>query len=363
MKQAETPQLLLVHDGELSDVRGLIAALGLRCAERLGVLRPDDAETDWDLVLGTPPRLLAARLRHGTRNPAMIALLDQDSRTLRNSLARAGIRLAVRRPVHPAALRALILHAIYRGPEKRRFPRVSVGAPVKVRVGWRARSAILADLSIGGCRIFTSTPLERGDAFKLRLPATPSGEGGGSVVASVLDVAPARNGERGERIITARFDAVRGRELERLRATVQHYTSGPERFAGGVDIEVRPPSAPERRVEGRVPFEERVVALDEQAAKVLMGRDLSIGGMRVDANPNLAVGMDVELAVHVDELERPLVLRAKVHRDDGAEGFLLRFHELESQAQHYLNELMDRLPLLCDSDEGGSLVTEILATA
>ena len=47
----------------------------------------------------------------------------------------------VRRPFHPAALRALVVHSLYRGPEKRRSPRVNVGAPVRVKLGWRHREA------------------------------------------------------------------------------------------------------------------------------------------------------------------------------------------------------------------------------
>ena len=54
-----------------------------------------------------------------------------DSKTLRRRLRDAGTDLIVRRPVHPAALRLLILHSLYRGPEKRRTNRVSVGATIQ----------------------------------------------------------------------------------------------------------------------------------------------------------------------------------------------------------------------------------------
>ena len=59
-----------------------------------------------------------------------IAILDGESRTVCALLRRSSFEMIVRRPVHPAALRLLLLHALYRGPEKRRTPRVSVGAPV-----------------------------------------------------------------------------------------------------------------------------------------------------------------------------------------------------------------------------------------
>jgi PilZ domain len=94
-----------------------------------------------------------------------------------------------------------------------------------------------------------------------------------------------------------------------------------------------------------------------------MGRDITIGGMRVNPNPLLEVGMNVELAIHTEEREMPLVVRARVHRNDGDRGMVLRFHELAPDASRFLNEVMDPLPLVDATDDGrGCLVTEILAT-
>ena len=61
----------------------------------------------------------------------------------------------------------------------------------------------------------------------------------------------------------------------------------------------------------------RVVALGDQAARVLIGRDLSVGGMRVDRAPNLEPGQGLQLAIHVSAGETPLVVRAEIVRDDG----------------------------------------------
>ena len=85
-----------------------------------------------------------------------IAILDGESRIVRALLRRASFELVVRRPVHPAALRLLLLHTLYLGPEKRRTPRVSVGAPVHFRAGLRRHRAILAEISERGCRLLTS---------------------------------------------------------------------------------------------------------------------------------------------------------------------------------------------------------------
>ena len=113
------PAALLVHDGELADVRALLTSLKLPCTERRAGLPPSDLERTGGLVVTTPQRASLLRFA-GRERPTCIVVCDRDSRTLRNSLRRAGIALMVRRPVHPAALRALVLHALYRGPERRR---------------------------------------------------------------------------------------------------------------------------------------------------------------------------------------------------------------------------------------------------
>jgi hypothetical protein len=134
-------------------------------------------------------------------------------------------------------------------------------------------------------------------------------------------------------------------------------------------MDAPPPSAPlraappakERREAPRHQLERRVISLSQEATRVLMGRDITVGGMRVDRNPTLQLGADLLLAIHAAGQETPLVVRAKVHRDDRERGMVLRFHELSPEATRYLNHVMDPLPLVeADDDERGCLVTEIL---
>lgn len=388
---------LLVHDGELDDLRTLLEEVGTPFVERRGGLGPEDREIRWELVIATPKLMLELNLRAATYEPQQLAILEQDSRTLRNSLRRAGITQIVRRPVHRAALRALIVHALYRGPEKRRATRVSIGAPVRFRAGWRQRPAILADLSVGGCRLLTGHPTERGASFALQIPGDVAGGKAFSVKARTLQAGPADGAPPGTQTVTARFENVSRRQHERLRAVVAAHSDGPAVYCGAGALPssgVRGPApervslepatatacasasvgaAPEcaieavepaeRREAARCEIEQRVVALGEEATRVLMGHEISVGGMRVQPCPGLEIGMELDLAVHVDERDRPLVVRARVHRDDGERGLVLRFHELDAEVCHYLNDLMDRLPVV-DADDGeGYLVTEILATA
>ena len=91
--------------------------------------------------------------------------------------------------------------------------------------------------------------------------------------------------------------------------------------------------------------------LDEEAARVLMGRDLSRGGMRVNPNPLLAVGMKLRLAVHAETRETPLILNAVVDRDDGERGLVLRFGDLSAELSRYLDYVIHALPLVIDDDD------------
>ena len=94
---------------------------------------------------------------------------------------------------------------------------------------------------------------------------------------------------------------------------------------------------------------------------MLMGRDLSRGGMRVDPNPLLAVGMKLQLAVHAETREMPLILNAVVDRDDGERGLVLRFCDLSAELSRYLDYVIHALPLVIDDDDDeGCLITELL---
>jgi hypothetical protein len=375
------PTSLLLHDGELADVRALLTSLGVRFAERLGAELPEDRAQHWSLVIGSARRILDLQLSRSAV-PVQIAILAHDARTLRTSLRRSGATLMVRRPVHPAALRALVLHSLYRGPEKRRSARVNVGAPVRLRVGWRRRAAVLVDLSVGGCRLMSERPIERGTPFRLQLPGELAGGSPLVVAARVLDCALNPDPHTGRIVITASFDPMGASLLAKLQAAVAVHAGGPAICEGarpwgvtGADAEPEPAAiasselAPassesaEPRTPEQVVHDERVAALGDEATRVLIGRDLSRSGMRVSPNPLLSLGMKVRLAVHTDTREAPLVFAAVVERDDGERGLALRFDELSEEAGHYLDYVLLTLPLVdVGEEDSGCLITELLET-
>lgn len=349
------PTLLLLHDGELADVRAVAESLGAKVVE----CAPADAPPDWDVLVASARHARDTYLRSTRLRAVRVAVLEGSSRTLRNLARRAGMDLIVRRPVHPTALRLLLLHALYRGPE-RRSRRVAVGAPVRFRSGLRRRDGVLADLSMRGCMILTSRPIRVGQGLVVWVPDASNEAKSFAVRGAVVRILSGANGERG---FGVDFGVVAKQLVAPLKASVAAYLEGPAAHAGfdagttqplptalaPAATELAAPATAEpaderRERERRTYAGRRVVALGEEAARVLIGRDLSTGGMRVDPTPHLGIGQQLQIAIHAGAGQTPLVVAAEVVRDDGPGGFGLRFIGLDEAAERYLGKMVDSLP-------------------
>ena len=377
MDAASLPASLVLHDGELADVCALLERLALHYRQRQGGARPEDLRGRWDVVIATPRRMLEFRGDAPGSDPTRIAVLERDSKTMRAMLRRAGIDLVVRRPVHPAALRLLVLHCLYRGPERRRSPRVSVGAAVRYRMGLRRRDCILADLSLAGCRLLSPVDLEPGRKIWLHLPPELSGGRGFQVEGSVVRTGPSEVEDALSIAVT--FGTPSRRVATRLEEAVRRHSDGPAVLVGEADGRDGTTGAPaargsaaagkgtdERRTSPRREYVQHVIALGEEAGRVLMGRDLSLGGMRVDAHPELQVGDRLRVGLHLRARQKPLVVEAVVARDDGPAGLGLAFEALPTEALRSLRDMIAVLPILSvlESEEGtGVGPTEILGRA
>lgn len=422
MRETSTPVSLLLHDGELRDICELMEELGLRFRERRGSATHEDRIRSWDLVVGTPRHLLELDWSRVGQAPRRIAVVERDSRTLRSVLQRAGIDLVVRRPVHPASLRLLLLHTLYDGPEKRQTQRVTIGSRVIVRTGWRRRPALLVDLSLSGCRLLCGESPDENRKLKIALPRETTGGKPLTLKGSVLRCTDSEF--PGVTAIAVSFAPQSRQESQRLSEVIVSHASGPAQLAerdnpvpvdspAACSATPLPPPEPERRQPPekmqlpaksiplppphdepdlsageshaastlgtddedlhdsserrsrvRHVYDRHVIALGIEATRVLIGRDISMGGMRVDPNPNMSVGDQIQLAIHVREHEHPLVIEATVARDDGHDGMVLQFQKLSTGAEHCLQQMIDFLPILAirdDSGEGtGIFVSEIL---
>jgi hypothetical protein len=382
--QKPTPSVLLLHDGELADLAAVIEPLG--GIDRRGNPTESDRTRAWDVVIASVDRMLELHEHLPETSAVRIAVLDGDSKTLRKMLYRIDTDLLVRQPVDHAALRLLILHALYRGPERRRTTRVSMGATVCFRIGLRRRTAILAELSTRGCRLMAEQGRHRAGpdrSVAVVLPPEVTNDGCSlSLRGQVMRVSSA---DAGTDVIAVLFELLRETARKRLESIVLTHSHGPAVLDHAValahhsvanipeDDEPQPPdldepaddTSSERRIHQRHTLSRRIVALGDEAARVLIGRDLSVGGMRIDPTPGLSVGDQLDIAVHIRPDGQPLVVVAEITRDDGPEGMALRFVDLSPAARAYLEEMVFALPAIVDSnsseEDAGLVVSEVVS--
>ena len=188
----------------------------------------------------------------------------------------------MRRPVHPAALRLLIQHALYRGPERRRAQRVSIGLPIRYRSRWLPRRAVLREMSLRGASLIASQRVSPGTRISLQL-ADPGGP-----ITLRGEVVRCRPVAASEVELGVAFDPHPLAPIQDLRRVMDRYARGPAVCSASAPATPAPPSevpaarpgpAPvsdaERREAARRVFPRRVIALGEDAPRVLIGRDLS----------------------------------------------------------------------------------------
>jgi hypothetical protein len=383
--RASRSRVHLYHDGELSDVAVLAHALGAEVEDRTGkhaVLDP--SEPNPAIVIATPGRVMQFLPILAATRPTLIVVLDGDSRMLRAHLRRIDVDMLVRRPVHPEALRLLLLHVLYRGPNRRGRERVTIGAPIKVKSGLFAKAAILTELSLRGCRLLSRTRFKSGRSIRLLVPAAITGGGALKLSGSVVRTIASSDRAGVVWTLGVRFNEPTRRVTDRIKAIIDDHTSGPARIdfastklaaaampaedahddtaleVAGESVESnenhvdgadKNDAAGERRTAERHSYDQRVVALSQEATRVLLGRDLSTRGMRVDEAPGLRVGDKLRLAIHSGARSEPLVIEAEVYRDDGESGLVLTFDPEEDEARR-LGRMLVHLPLL-DGDTGG----------
>ncbi len=121
---------------------------------------------------------------------------------------------------------------------------------------------------------------------------------------------------------------------------------------------------PDRRSR-RTDYVRKVPAFRPEGLAVLVGRDLSEGGMRVERAVGVQLGDRLHLAVYGSPREEPLVLWATVVRDDGPRGLALSFDPLEPAQAARIRRILDQLPSVeslraSSAGRGAALVSRVL---
>ena len=159
--ETETPRAVLLDDGELDDVRGLLHALGVEhcdaASATLGVRVP--------LLLSSPA---------GARDLAA-GRVDAPPRHLHVAICRhadeidAPCDLPLLRPLEPTVLR-LLARREGAASDRRLATRVALGVPVKVRLNDDRREVILERISIAGCGLVSRARVNPGVRLEIELP-------------------------------------------------------------------------------------------------------------------------------------------------------------------------------------------------
>jgi hypothetical protein len=388
---AAVQRVLLLDDGELDDVVALLDNLKIEFTRlRGGELRTDVAPP-LDLVIATPRR--APSVQPGSPagakpgRPVRVIVTEGDSTSMRQMLRRAGYDLLVRRPTHPEVWRLLIQRAMYQGDERRRDTRLPLASDVQLANAGADQLALLLDISRRGCHIVSSEALATGDHVAVSIPTSPADGMSLELMGQVIrcDATP---GEDARFSSALAFDSLPDESTKRLALLLESVAKEPDSLASTAAAAVSPPAEPavalqdtsaegtvaanlevcvrsERRQDPRGSYPQSVLAEDGDRTKVLMGRDLSISGMRIERLPGLEIGDRFALAIYGPSRPEPVRINAVVCRDDNDEGLGLRFEKLCEESGQLLEKLVASLPDVesldrSESESMGAVLGEIV---
>jgi hypothetical protein len=365
------PSILVWGEEILDPARRLLRRIDAQIDDFSSRATAEDIEREYALVVMSLAQALELEQSESAGSaglpgkPVRVVIHNQDFLPLRDRLRRVGVDFLVQMSVDPAVLRLLFLHAIFHGPEKRSLPRLLVGSRVSYIAPEARWPATLVDLNADGCRLLTTARLPLPDTpVTLILPAALAGGEPLELRGRALRAESEAESER-ERQLALAFDSLDPKLSRRLDALVSGKAIGTlvTRLADAEPsrkLEVQSPR--DRRRSARVPYSNIVTALIGDDTRILLGRDLSRAGVRVEPAPNLGVGRALEVAIYGATRQEPVLVPAVVARDDGEHGLLLRFDQAASTAICELDDILRDRAGLCsltrlDSPGGPVVVT------
>lgn len=397
----DAPSILILDDGELADVAELLEQLGEPFVHLRGGAIPARVEPPTRLLVATARRAtvtseaLPGAGGLGRPRAIRIAVVDEDSNTLRSRLRRLGFDWLVRRPVHGQALRLLLARALYDGRERRHQDRLPVGTPVCVRAGLRRREAMLLDLSRSGCRLLMPQRITPGSRITIHVPDAAVTRRTMSLRARVVRCHA--DGEESH-LVGVRFERISQGTQIHLQRLLEERARGPAALPapprgrkakgwrkalagapratprdsrtpadaeGNAALRLEPSSPGERRKHARGAYRKVVSGVAEASPLALVGRDLSAGGMRIDPHPDLREGDRLALDLYGGPEEEPLRVRGQVIRDAGHDGLAIAFDPLSGEIHQRIEGLVAGLPSVealatSETDALGSIVSHIV---
>ncbi len=193
--------------------------------------------------------------------------------------------------------------------ERRLALRVPVSLTVTVSDGLRRRAGELLDLSLTGARLRFVEPVTADRRPWLWVPSGLGGRLPHPVLAEVAWTESVEGAPTGHCHVGLRFRGYPLGGQQRLVRALGALLSRANDRARAREL----PALPERRESSRIAYDRRVIARGAGTPLVLLGRDLSSGGLSVETRRALAIGDRLQLALHAGG-DVPLVVQAEVLR-------------------------------------------------
>lgn len=328
----------LLDDGELEDVRVRLETAGLSVQRR--PIDPGWKGAGQPVLLGSLARVADLREQHP--GALSVAVISRDEPA-------PGIPLDgwIRRPLHPFALATLLEALAHSGADRRWAPRVAVGAETRAWTRHGFRRATLVDLSASGGRFLCETPVEVGSRMVVWLPPAPGFRWPRRIGGRVLRCEPNAWERPTPHAVGLAFTSLPLGSRRRLQALLIHHAgsrlvaAGPRPSDGS---SMRATGPIERRRHERRPYDRRVIAQRPDGPVVLRARDLSVAGLRIEPAAGLRLGSALSLAIQVKSGTTPLVLDARVMRDDGPGGVVMQFEGVDVRQRDHLAKMLRDLP-------------------
>jgi hypothetical protein len=381
------PSVLLLDDGELDSVRRALDWLNvdfehvLRYQGRPGVIRPENL-----LVTTAKMALQVKNLEcvEGMPPPVWVCAHNQDFLPMRERLRSLGVHYLVNSNLELQTMRLFFLQILYRGGERRRSLRLPMNEEVRYQLADVRGKGRLEELSENGCCLRVNEPAPAGTPVIVKLPPELGAGKQLTLAGCTTETIDAPTRDRGEGYCTivvfgdlepearAQIQAildgeVLGTNVTPLGPTLEPIPRGSSANHSAADVDLETAGPGDRRTQERLAYGKRVsilepvapprqrshgTFLDPSAPDLLLGRDLSLTGLRVDPHPDLEIGKHVILALYGGD--EPLHLEAEVvHLALG--GFGLQFDPLSAEQRAALEQLLEHLSELESLEAKGGM--------
>ncbi len=408
--------LLLLDDGELDPVAAVLERSGLAFRRLRGGEIAEDMAPPRALLIATPRH--ADKVQPGSPpgalpgRPVRIVAVQEDSPSLRQMMRNKGFHLLIRQPAHETVWRLSIQRALFQGDERRREVRLPVGAQISLAASYdksdktspaARRPSILLDISNRGCHFVDDTPFPQGAHVSFELPATTTGADPVALRGRIIRCGPWQLGDKCRhscamlfdddldeatrmglaRMINARISgplsladpapealslpaidspALPGLELDDETDPAVHTSVSVELAVASSDT-----TDPNRRKQRRGDYQQRIEVECSGHTTILMGRDLSATGMRVERFADARIGAHLELALYGPSEAEPIPIDAEIIRDDGERGIALRFCNLSRDDASKLERFIACLPAVESLEDPeaagmGAVLTEVMGS-